>query len=144
MVPADTPVMMPEDEPMATIAVLPLAHVPPVTELLNVVVEPIQVAIVPVIAGGGGMTVTMPVTVHPVPESLNVIVEVPAIFPVTIPEDEPMVATIVLLLVHVPEPDELLRTDVPPMQTFILPDIVAGEGFTVTVVTTLQPVLNIT
>ena len=40
---------------------------------------------------------------------------VPAETPVTIPEEDPMVATPVLLLVHVPEPLESTKVNIPPV-----------------------------
>jgi len=56
--PADIPVAIPDDEPIAT-AVPPLAQVPPGEPSLNVVVLPAQTLSVPVIADGRGLTVTV-------------------------------------------------------------------------------------
>ena len=62
----------------------------------------------------------------------------PAVAPVTVPEEEPTEA-FALLLVHVPLPVESLKVVVNPEQTFIVPVIVAGKGLTVTLAITLQP-----
>ena len=59
VVPANTPVTIPVEEPIvATVGVL-LLHVPPVVASLNVVVEPSQTVNVPVIPAGDGLTVTI-------------------------------------------------------------------------------------
>ena len=43
-----------------------LLHAPPAVALLKVVVEPAQTLVVPVIAAGSGLTVTVVVTAQPV------------------------------------------------------------------------------
>jgi hypothetical protein len=63
-----------------------------------------------------------------------VIVAVPIVLPVTIPLEDPMLATGILLLLHVPPPDVLDSVLVSPRHTDVFPLIVAGSGFTVTVV----------
>jgi hypothetical protein len=61
-------------------------------------------------------------------------VAVPPEMPVTIPEPLPIVATVVVLLLHVP-PDVLLLNDVVnPTHKDVIPVIVAGSGLTVTVI----------
>jgi hypothetical protein len=45
-----------------------LLHVPPAVALLKVVVEPMQTLVVPVMAAGNGLTVTVVVTAQPVPK----------------------------------------------------------------------------
>ena len=57
---------------------------------------------------------------------------VPADAPVTIPDDEPTVATAVLLLLHSPPVTVSANTVVPPGQTCVVPVIVSGSGTTVT------------
>ena len=57
---------------------------------------------------------------------------VPVTRPVTIPDVEPTVANIVLLLLQVPLPASL-NVVVAPGQTFSAPEIVFGDGFTVTI-----------
>ena len=64
MVPAVTPVTIP-DMPIVATAVLLLLHTPPVVVLLNVIVAVAQTIAVPVIvpATGNGLTVTFTVVV---------------------------------------------------------------------------------
>lgn len=57
-VPAATPVTMPVPDPTVAVAVLPLVHVPPDGEELNVVVAPSHTVAVPVIAPAALLTVT--------------------------------------------------------------------------------------
>lgn len=52
-----TPVTIPVELPMVAVVVGLILHVPPVERLLNVVVCPTQVASVPVIGSGKGLTV---------------------------------------------------------------------------------------
>ena len=59
------------------------------------------------------------------------------------PDTDPTVATAVLLLCHVPPGVALLSAMVAPKQTAEGPEIVAGNGKTVTVATALQPVLRV-
>jgi hypothetical protein len=66
-VPAVTPVTTPPAVMVATAGVA-LLHVPPAVTLLKVVVEPMQTLVVPVMAAGSGLTVTVVVTAHPVPK----------------------------------------------------------------------------
>jgi hypothetical protein len=75
--------------------VLLLLQVPPVVASDNVAVAPEQMLPAPVIGAGGGTTFTVVVAMH-------VIIEVPNDTPYTTPLLEPTVATLVLLLVHVP------------------------------------------
>jgi hypothetical protein len=44
-----------------------LLHTPPAVALLKVVVEPTHTLVVPVMAAGSALTVTVLVTAHPVP-----------------------------------------------------------------------------
>lgn len=61
---------------------------------------------------------------------------VPALTPVTNPEDGTMVATDVLLLVHVPPEGELLSVIVELTHTAVNPEIFDGNGLTVMVYVT--------
>jgi hypothetical protein len=71
-----------------------------------------------------------------------VITDVPELTPLTIPLPDPMVATDVLLLLHVP-PDVVLVNDIVlPAQTLPAPEIEPGEGITVIAVKAIQPVPN--
>ena len=70
-------------------------------------------------------------------------VVVPAVSPVTRPEDEPIEATEGLLLVHVP-PAELSESVVVPVkQTLGVPKIGVGESNTVTTVSVVHPVASV-
>ena len=51
---------------MVATAGVALLHVPPAVALLSVVVEPTHTLVVPVMAAGSGLTVTVAVTAHPV------------------------------------------------------------------------------
>ena len=64
-VPAVTPVTTPEPEPTVALALL-LLHVPLPVASLSVVVRPTQTFIVPVMAAGSGLMVTMVVLIQPV------------------------------------------------------------------------------
>jgi hypothetical protein len=64
-VPAATPYRKPVDEPIVAMDVLPLVHVPPVTEFESVAVLPIHVVSVPVMGPTEiGLTVTGVVTIQ--------------------------------------------------------------------------------
>lgn len=65
-VPPDTPDTTPDVDPTAAIAVLLLLQVPPLASL-NVVVALAHTVVVPVTADGIALTVTIIVSVHPVP-----------------------------------------------------------------------------
>jgi len=127
---------MPETTPaVSTVAIPPLAdQVPPATEGTKVVFDPIQMADVPDIetAVGVGLTVNVIVLKHPV-VAVKVIIEVPADTPLTTPVADPMVATPVFELTHVPETEFVSVVD-DPAQTELEPDGTDGTGFTVTVV----------
>ena len=93
----------------------------------------------PLIADGSGFTVTGVVIIQPV-DNAYVIVVVPANTPLTTPVPPPTVATKVLLLVHAPNPVASDKEVVKPAQTFVVPVIAAGNGFTVTNAVMTQPV----
>jgi hypothetical protein len=57
-------------------------------------------------------------------------VEEPAITAVTTPEPEPTVATVVVLLVHVPPDDPSVSVSVVPVQALVSPVMGVGEGLT--------------
>jgi len=66
VVPAAIPVAIPEEIPIVAIVVELLDHMPPVVASLRVVVLPIQTLVLPVMGGGGGVTVTIAVIAQPV------------------------------------------------------------------------------
>jgi hypothetical protein len=65
-----------------------------------------------------------------------VIIDVPGDTPNTVVPLLVMVATPVLLLLHVPPVVALARTVVLPWQTFGVPEMIPGSGFTVTTLVT--------
>ena len=133
--PAETPETMPEVGATVAIPVDPEVHVPPVVELLNVVVAPAQTADVPFITPpfGNGLTVIVLVAVA-LPQMLVTVYEiiaVPAATPVVIPV-EPTVAIPVALELHTPPVVELLSVMVEPAQTADAPVIVPAVGAVIT------------
>jgi hypothetical protein len=62
------------------------------------------------------------------------IAAVPAVTPVTTPDDEPTVATPVAVLVQVPPLTVLVRVVVADVQTVAVPPMAAGDGVVVIVV----------
>jgi hypothetical protein len=63
--------------------------------------------------------------------------------PVTIPVVEPTIATVVLLLLHVPKVVTSLNVVVSPEHTCKVPVIFAGNGFTVTTAVIIHVVGNV-
>jgi hypothetical protein len=119
-------------------ATVPLLHVPPATELLNVVIAPGHSVVVPDIALGAAEIVTVTEFVQPVAVDVNVITDVPVPPPPTRPPPGVTVATELLLLVHVPA-TELLNCVVPPTHVLVVP-VMVGDERTVTLAVTEQPV----
>ncbi len=68
------------------------------------------------------------------------IVVVPVVAPDIMPDDDPIVATAVLLLLHVPPPVVQVSVPVPDAQMLRAPEMVAGMLFTVTTCIVKQPV----
>lgn len=66
------------------------------------------------------------------------ITAVPTEMPVTIPDDEPIIA-FVLLLLQVPPEEGLLSVVVCPIQTYEVPLIVPGIGYTVALTIARHP-----
>jgi hypothetical protein len=132
-VPADTPVTNPAFVTVATAALL-LAHVPP--ELgLNVDVLPIHNDVPPVMLTLGlALTVNGAVAndVHPVLVNVYVNVAVPALTAVIKPAFV-MVATAVLLLLHVPKVVGLTMV-VPPIHKLVLAPVIFVVGLALTVI----------
>ena len=137
--PAVMPATVP-DVPTVAFALL-LLHVPLPVASLNVVDEPAQTLIVPVIAAGNGFTVTAAVTLQPGPDIYD-IVAVPFATPLTIPL-VPILAIAELLLLQAPpetdSPSEVVR----PVHTFSVPVIEAGTAFIVTVTFLVHPETNV-
>jgi hypothetical protein len=127
-----TPETKPVAELTVAIEVEPQLHVPPVVAQLISVVKPTQTLAVPVIASGLGLTVTILVVEHPV-GNIYETTAVPLATPVTTPVAEPTTAILVLLQLQVPPVVAQARLVLNPVQTFNVPVIVAGSGFTLTV-----------
>ena len=137
-VPDATPVTTPLAEPTVAIPVLLLDHVPPLVVLLHVADDPLQITVDPAIVCGVGaviVTVFVAVLTQPLTVTEYVINDVPAETPVTMPEEEPIVATPVLPLVHVPPLEVLDKVPVAPEQIEVVPEIVCAVGEPFTTVT---------
>ncbi len=102
-VPADRPVTNPSVVITGATAVLLLLQSPPGIASRNVVVVPTHRRVVPVMGSGNGFTVTNTVVIQPV-GNVYVMVAKPSVKPETMPLVEPIGATPVLLLLHVPPP----------------------------------------
>src|SRR5271166_2108473 len=100
--------------------VLPLLHVPPDEPSVKFAAAPKHTKVLPVI-GSIGLTVTVVVVLQPVVAAKYVIVAVPPAILVTTPLLLPTVATPVLLLLHVPDPEGSLRVMEDPAHIGVLP-----------------------
>jgi hypothetical protein len=135
---------MPVTSPAVPTVALPtelLLHVPPGVGFDRVVVAPSHNVTAPagVIATGAGLTVSDNVAVQPATD-VFVIVVVPGATAVTIPEEDPIVATAELLLLQLLPPAEL-NVVLSPAHTVEEPVIGPGKGFTVIDIVDVQPPL---
>lgn len=137
--PAVPAVTTPVEASTEAMVALLLVHVPPEVVDDRVEVAPEQIDVLPDTVPGVGLTVSMAELMQPVEVSLKLITELPASSAVTAPEEEPMMATDPLLLVHVPVPDALVSVVVVPEQSVREPPIAAGSATTVTVRVATQP-----
>jgi hypothetical protein len=118
---------------------LAVDHAPPETVDKNVTVLPTQTDCVPlkVPADGAATIVTVVVALAlehpPEPATVYVIVAVPAPTPVTKPVLELIVATELLLELHVPPEEVELNILLPPAHIVVFPLIVPATGFALTV-----------
>ena len=112
VVPDATPPNVPDVE-IVPVAVLELLQVPPIGEQVYILVEPSHALAPPAIVSGNGLTVTADTAMQP-GLTLYVMFTTPPATPVTTPVDEPTVATLTLLLIHVPPPAALLNVVVAP------------------------------
>jgi hypothetical protein len=104
-----------------------LVHVPPGVVLVQTAVEPTHKGVVPVIVCAIGaviVTVFVAVLTHPPTFTEYVIIDVPALIPVTNPVANPTVATPGVALVHVPPGVVLVQTAVDPIHKGVVPVIV--------------------
>jgi len=141
-VPAVMPATTPDDDPTPAIAGAPDVHTPPVGEPVRFIVAPVQTVFSPVITGVGFTVIVIEVK-HPV-GNVYVIVTTPGATAVTVPDAEPTVAILVLLLVQTPPNGLLVSVIISPTQRLetgrpVVPVITVGCGLTVTSVVTKQP-----
>ena len=138
--PTDTPVIFTVDEEALIVAVAGAAilQFPPAVPSVKLVTDPIHTDCVPAIAAGFALTVIVSTPVHD--ETVLLIIAVPAVTPVTIPE-EVTVATPVAEDTHDPPPNVLESVVAAPTQTAGDP-VTVGVAFTVIVLVPLgaQPV----
>lgn len=139
VVPVPTPVTSPVELPTLATDVFELDQVPPEVDEESVVVVPTHTTAVPDIAAGSELTVSVVMRLQPV-AMVYVIVEVPEDTALAMPDDEPIVATDVVPLVHVPPAGVLVSDVALPSQTVKEPVIEVGNGLTVIVVVVRQPV----
>jgi hypothetical protein len=132
---------------MVATAGVALVHVPPPTVELNVVLPAIHASVVPdkVPALGAAVMVTVLVSVAsahpPVPVTVYVITDVPALTPVITPVPPTIVATPGLALVQVPPPTVEVNVVVNPTQAVVVPFNVPALG-AVLIVTVLVSVAS--
>ncbi len=126
-VPAATPVTSPLVLLTVARAVLLLLHKPPVGLEASVIIAPVQTVPAPVIAVGAVLTFTVVVT-EQVVGKVYVITVLPIVNPFTTPVDEPIVATAILLLLHVPPLGPVANVVELPAHTVVAPLIGAGNG----------------
>jgi len=138
-VPEVAPETIPEVEPTVATLVLLLVQLPPAVRLLSVKEEPGHTVLGPVMDAGSGLTVTTVVFEQPVEVKVNVMGVVPAEAGVTTPVDEPIAATVVFPLTHLPAPDASVKVIVEPTQTGVLLPGTAGSGDTLTAVVATAP-----
>lgn len=123
----------------ATVATegLPLLQEPnPLT--CSVMVLPAHIFTAPVMALGAATTVTTRVVRHP-PAIMYEMLATPPATPNTSPLAEPIVATEVLALSHVPPVALFVQVVLAPMHTPVEPEIVPGVPTTVTTAVLKQP-----
>jgi len=154
VVPADTAFNAPVVGLINATPVLLEDQVPPEVVLLNVVEVPAHAALAPPIAARVGKLFTVKLVlaelVHPFPSvTVYVIVEVPALTPVTAPDEAFTVAVAVLDELQVPPPVELAKVEPEPTQAEAVPVIAATVGSAFSVTTTAadvaeQPLLFVT
>lgn len=126
---AEMPVTMPVVEPTLATVGAPLVQVPPVGEDVRVMVDPIHTVDGPARSVGSAFTVTDCIA-YMSPHgnvAVYVIVATPAELPDTRPVEEPTLAMLASLLLHVPPlvPSAIIIVD--PTQTLVKPVIAATD-----------------
>src|ERR1043165_6424825 len=112
-VPKAIPETIPVVEPIDAVPGALLLHVPPASELDNVVVEPRHAIMIPAMGAGVAVTVTIAMALQPA--TVYKIVAVPGLIPVTMPVEEPTVPIVGVALLHVPPEVELESVVVKPV-----------------------------
>lgn len=125
---------MPDDEPIVATELLLLVHEPPLAALASVDVLPMHMPKAPLMEAGAALTVTTTELRQP-PPVLYDMVEVPAETALTMPDALPMVATVLLLLVHEPPLPEVVSVEVAPVQSAVVPLMPPPDVLTVTTAT---------
>lgn len=133
-VPEPNPEIIPVDPADAIVGTL-LLHMPPAGDPVSDSVDPVQIEEPPVMTGVIFIVIALVAMQLP---TVYVIVTAPATRPITVPV-EPTVATVVLLLLHVPPAGEPESNTGLPLHAVTLPDIDAA-GLTVIVLYVAQPV----
>ena len=90
-------------------------------------------------AAGSVLTLIVLVEIQPVGNIYDMVVE-PAAIPLTVPDDEPIVAIATLAELHVPVPDAFDSVVADPRQTLVAPVMPLDVPLTVTTIATPQPV----
>ena len=137
----DTPVTSPVTGSTVATPVLLLVQNPPVVPSLNLITEFTHTLDGPVIATGTGLTVTVAVAGQ-APMEYVITAVPPGATPVTQPK-EVIVATNVLLLLHVPPAVPSVRQAPEPAHILNNPVIAPGDGVVHTVVVAIQPPGNV-
>lgn len=130
-VPPPIPVTTPVPGSIVATPVLLLLHVTPGVASVNVTVLPWHNSSGPLMFAG---VLTVTTRVAGQPEATYIMLAVPAIMPVTQPE-EFTVATAVLSLLHVPPGVASVKQLIAPLQKLLTPVIGAGRGLMVTPIT---------
>jgi hypothetical protein len=136
-VPAVIPLTMPEAEPIVIPDEEAVLQLPPNDALLNVIVEPTQ-TFEPTMGERAGKTVTVTVVLQP-EGIVYVIADVPGENVLTMPEEEPIAATVVFPLLHTPP--LLYKVEPEPLQMVVVP-VIGTSTLTLTVCIAWQPVPN--
>ena len=137
--PGATPVTIP-DVPTVASAVLLLLHAPPPASV-KVLVKPTHTVAVPEIADGSGLTVIVLVIIQPEAD-VYVIRGLPLATPVTTPVADATVASVILLLLHVPPDGVEFNVVVAATHSTAVPVIAVGIALTLTACVIKQPVAN--
>ena len=135
-----TPDTIPVFDPTVATAVLLLVQVPPEVRSTNVLVAPVQTVLEPDIDTGCWLMVIASVAEQPAGSVYIILTEPVTDPPVTIPLDDPTVAFVRSLLLHVPPVVASARFVVRPVHTVFEPVIATGVGLTVRGVLIIQPV----